>query len=359
MSSPGPLNPLVVRFGAFGDMILLIPALTLLAQRYGAPCAVVGSGGWTGPILQRVPAAGPGWLLTSRRAPYWLNRSQRQFVAWLRQRPPGPVYVFESDDKTYWLLRRGGIRPEWICSYRELPRQAGEHIQAHGIRLARETPAALRGAPPAAPGPLATADARPVLIAADRADCDRWLRQRGLADAPLVLLQAGNKKTMRRGFRRRGTNVDYWPEENWARVIRAARTLLPGSRIILCGSPAERSLAEDIVARLGPEGVAAAIATDDLPIPRLLALLERAHSLISVNTGPAHAAAAMGCPLVVMFARQAIRSAALYAPQGTTAPVRVVLPAADSPDARVASIPPERVIAEWRGLLAAGGAAAN
>jgi heptosyltransferase-2/heptosyltransferase-3 len=38
-----------------------------------------------------------------------------------------------------------------------------------------------------------------------------------------------------------------------------------------------------------------------LPIGRLLALCEVAHSTISVDTGTAHVAAAVGSPLVVLF----------------------------------------------------------
>jgi heptosyltransferase-2/heptosyltransferase-3 len=121
--------------------------------------------------------------------------------------------------------------------------------------------------------------------------------------------------------------------------------------VILCGSPAERPLAADIVARVRGRGDGVAIATDDLPIPRLLALLVRAHSMISVNTGPAHAAAAMGCPLVVLFARHAIRSAPLYAPLATTAPVQIILPDPALPEGRVASIAPDTVLAAWQQMV--------
>src|SRR5258708_31737381 len=51
-----------------------------------------------------------------------------------------------------------------------------------------------------------------------------------------------------------------------------------------------------------------------LPIPRLVALLARAAGLITVDSGPAHAAAAVGCPLVVLFGK-ALPS--LYRPWGT------------------------------------------
>lgn len=350
MSSTAPLTPLVVRFGAFGDMVLLIPLLKLLAQRYGHPCDLVASGAWSEPLLQRVPAAGRRFYLTSRRAPYWFNRSQRELVAWLRTRPPGPVYVVEPDEKPLALLRRAGIAPEWICTLRDFPRQPGEHILAHTLRLARQTPAAL----PSSAGvlPDAVPDARPTLTADDHRDCADWLAQRGAAGAPLVLLQAGNKKTMKGGDRRRASNVDYWSEASWARVIAGIRTSLPAARIFLCGSPAERSLAQDIVAHLDGGRDQVLIATDDLPIPRLLALQARAHSMISVNTGPAHSAAALGCPLAVMFSRHAHRAADLYAPVATTAAVTILQPDAASADPGLSSITPDAVVAAWQALAA-------
>ncbi|HWA84935.1 MAG TPA: glycosyltransferase family 9 protein [Opitutus sp.] len=346
-----PLSPLVLRFGAFGDMILMIPVLKLLQQRFGAPCDIVSSGPWTEPLLQRVPAAGERFYLTSRRAPYWFNRSQQNFVRWLRARPAGPVYVFEPDEKPLALLRRAGVAPDWVCTLRDHPRQPAEHILAHMFRLARQTPRALGASFPAAPA--GNPDARPALTETDRRDVSEWIAARGLADAPLVLLQPGNKKTMKGGRRQRASNVDYWPEENWARVIDGVLAAAPLARVVVCGSPSERPLADDILARVATSAARVVIATDDLPIPRLLALQERAHSMISANTGPAHGAAAMGCPLLVMFSRHAHRAADLYVPVATTAPVKVLLPDSLAPDAAVALIPPSAVIAAWRELARA------
>lgn len=350
MSKAAPLTPLVVRFGAFGDMILLIPVLKILQQRYGHPCDLVTSGRWSAPLMQRVPSCGPLQILTSRHAPYWFNQSQRQLVAWLRMRTAGPVYVFESDEKSLSLLRRGGVKPAWICTLRDLPRQPGEHIAAHALRLAHHTPLALDRSPEYAIDPTFRPDTRPVLSEADRLDCTTWLEQRRLTGATLVLLQPGNKKTMKGGDRKRSSNVDYWPETNWAGVIDGVHRALPSARVILCGAPAERPLAEEIAGLVkdGRENVL--IATDDLPIVRLLALQERAHSMISVNTGPAHSAAAMGCPEVVMFTRHAHRAADLYAPLPTTAAVKILLPVSTAPDAGLESISPRDVVDAWKQL---------
>ena len=91
----------------------------------------------------------------------------------------------------------------------------------------------------------------------------------------------------------------------------------------------------------------------ELPLPRLLALQERAHSMISVNTGPAHSAAAMGCPLVVMFTRHAHRAADLYSPVPTTAPVRILQPELSAANVGLSAITPSTVLAEWQALIRA------
>ena len=68
-----------------------------------------------------------------------------------------------------------------------------------------------------------------------------------------------------------------------------------GHRARICAEPGSRGAARSV------EGWCNA--ADDLPIPRLVALLARAAGLITVDSGPAHAAAAVGCPLVVLFGK--------------------------------------------------------
>ena len=46
------LTPLVMRFGAIEDMVLLIPTLKALHQRYGQPCELVTSGSWSLPLME-------------------------------------------------------------------------------------------------------------------------------------------------------------------------------------------------------------------------------------------------------------------------------------------------------------------
>lgn len=339
-----PAPPLVLRFGAFGDMLLLLPFLRALRQRYGAACDVVASGPWTPPVLGGEESVASLRLLSSRRAPYWFNRDQQRFVAWLRRRPPGPVYLCEGDRKSEALVRRAGVPAAWTCNMRDFPAQPGENILDRFQRFAQATPAALCEQPP--PPVAVRPPARPAASASAAADLAAWLAGRGLAGKSLVLVQPGNKRTMRRGARSRGSNLKYWPEERWAEVIRGVCDSMPDARVLICGSAQESGLAADILGRCDAGRVQSA--AGDLPIPRLLALLELAHSMISVDTGPAHAAAATGCPLVVLFASP---DTAYYAPTANGAAVESVVPTPGPGDPYpMQSVTPAAVLAAWRRL---------
>ena len=101
---------------------------------------------------------------------------------------------------------------------------------------------------------------------------------------------------MRTGLRRRmSTNTKWWPEGNWAAIIRMLAERHPDAVILLVGAPPEADLNDELLQRAG---VAQAFnVARELPIPRLLALQSRAAGMVTVDTGPAHTAAAVGCPV--------------------------------------------------------------
>ena len=84
--------------------------------------------------------------------------------------------------------------------------------------------------------------------------------------------------------------------------------------MVLLGTGPEYALNREVAALANVDRLYNA--ADDLPVPRLVALLARAAGLITVDSGPAHAAAAVGCPLVVLFGKA---SPSLYRPWGTAA----------------------------------------
>ena len=340
-------------------MVLLTALIRVLHARFHSPVDIVTSGSWSEPLLRGQPGVGEIMSLRSRKTPYWLSADQRRVVRRLRDRGVGPVWYCDASDAARPLLARAGIPEEFIVDVRDHSLLPGEHATEQWRRLAQVTPFAI-AAPSGSGAMAATAPAdelRDAELAAvtpgchldvserQRSDLGAWLRARGLSAAPLILVQIGNKRTMRRGLRRLAVNNKYWPNERWAEILRHVRARHPDHAIVLLGTGPEYALNQEVaaladIARLHN-------AADDLPVPRLVALLERAAGLITVDSGPAHAAAAVGCPLVVLFGK-ALPS--LYRPWGTAgADVKVLCGrVAGEPD--MLGIEPRSVIEAWSSL---------
>lgn len=342
-----PLSrPLVMRCGAFGDIVLLTALIHLLHQRFGTLVDVIVSGAWSVPLLTGQPGVGEVFCLRSRRAPYWFSRRQHQLVRWLRQRVRGPVWYCDNGPGRQ-LLHRGGIPDSDICDATLLGTTAKEHTVERWARFAACTPPAYVGRVPDA-RPDAISDARLVVSSGARDNCRRWLSSKGLGDKKVILIQAGNKRTMRRLARRRRSNSKYWPEKNWAELLLGLRRLHPNHVILMLGVQAESSLNRDILRRAGaPRTVNCA---GELPVEILLPLFEFATGLVSVDTGPAHAAAALGCPTVVLFGRA---DPDLYRCGGLHTPV-VGLVGCIEGERNILGIRADEVMAAWIQLMARG-----
>ncbi len=89
----------------------------------------------------------------------------------------------------------------------------------------------------------------------------------------------------------------YPPEGFAAAARRLAREV--GCQVVFTGSAAERELVEQIRREMGPPSVSLAGLLD---LGELAALLERAPLLVANNTGPVHVAAAVGTPVVDLYA---------------------------------------------------------
>lgn len=82
--------------------------------------------------------------------------------------------------------------------------------------------------------------------------------------------------------------------------ICACRSLIrQGYKIILTGSGSEQAYVEAIARELGAAAISVA---GELSVAELIALIAAAPVLISNNTGPVHIAAAVGTPVVVLYA---------------------------------------------------------
>ena len=336
-------HPLVCRFGAFGDMVMITPLLRQLYLRGGLPCDVLAIGGWNKPLFEQMPYVRNVFTIDSRSAPYWFDRSQRELVRTLKSHQHQFVWVCETSAKSYRLLARAGIDRSSSVSQPDLPVIHGEHYCAKWLRLGNLSPPGFEY-----PQHQAEALDTELFVSEDEVrQCRRWLQTRGLnPEAPIVCVQSGSKRTTRRGRADRSSNTKYWHEKNWAEVIDGIIESLPGAQVLLCGVSAEIEMCQAIqkLCRLTKNVQTVA---DDLPLRRLLALLSIAHSCISVDTGPAHAAAALDCPLLVLFGKA---NPNRFRPVSSNSPVQVIVGhAASNPDsaADIGYITPAQVLGEW------------
>lgn len=287
-------------------MILLSALLNLLHQRYGARCLLVGAGAWTAEIYKGHDDVEQVRYLR-RYTPFLFDAGWWRAFGALRRRRSEPVYVCETDArklKRIRLLLALSRTPRARCVFmnEELRAAEGrgellEHWVDRLLYLGQRTPPALSQTELQAPGAVRCAP-RLDVAAEDKARIEKWLRIKGWYGRPLVLVQPGNRRTMRgKKLKRSAVDDKAWPIETWAALLGRVHTALPDAVIVLVGAPKEGLLLGWIKEATALHAVEAAT----LPLADLFALCTAAHSMISVDTGPAHAAAAVGLPLVVLF----------------------------------------------------------
>jgi len=314
VDAPIPERLLVVRCGAFGDMVLLTALIRELHAQWRRPIDIVSSGPWSDPLLRGQPGVGEVFTLRSRKTPYWLAPDQWKVVRALRRRTPVPTWFCDGGVAGKTLLARSRIGASCIVDVNDHRLRDGEHATEQWRRLAQVRPPAW--AHVTLPGTVTNkSGCQLVTSAQQQSDLSAWLVARGLDTGPLILMQMGNKRTMRRGLRRLAVNHKHWPQQRWMEVIRHVRRQCPRHLILLLGTGPESELNRELAERVGVAGVYNV--ADDLPVTRLVALLSRGDVLVTVDSGPAHAAAAVGCPQVVLFGRA---SPELYRPWGVTGP---------------------------------------
>lgn len=108
----------------------------------------------------------------------------------------------------------------------------------------------------------------------------------GLGTAPWLLLHPGVTEEKR-----------LYPASDY--ISAGLRLIGQGFRILLTGSAGERDYVAGIAQALGEHAFNLA---GELSIAELAALIEAAPVLVSNNTGPVHVAAAVGTPVVVLYA---------------------------------------------------------
>lgn len=300
-----PVRILLVRPDHLGDLLLTTPALQVLRERVPDAEITLLVGPWSREIVARHPAldrlqtcAFPGF----QRAPQGMLAPYRLLFHMARELRRGRYDLALNLRPDFWwgtaLLYLAGVprrvgyalQPGQPFLTHALPFSAPEHAAISNLRLVSAGLVALGYEALAEPFTPQNYPTRFTPTAEERAWAGERLRAEGIADdTPLIIIPPGS-----------GGAVKLWRSEAWATCANTLRTWLTTSspaRILLTGSPGERSLVEEVARGIS----GGAVLITDATIGQLAALLERATCVLTVDNGPGHLAVARETPSVHLF----------------------------------------------------------
>ena len=301
-----PRNILIIDFGQLGDVVLSLPALHGIRERFpkaaitvavGKPGAeVVELSGYADSTLMIDRVAlrdGPKLVSLTRiaRLVQGVRRSQFDFVIDLHSLSETNLLGFLSGAPKRLYSRRPTRSLDFLANFHPRPPLEVDHRRRHLIDRYLDV---------LIPLGVKDADRLPHLKtrAADDAAIEKILKQ-AEADVgtPLVGLFPGAGHPSRR-----------WPLERFAELADfLARN--DQVRILVFLGPEERAFVQDIRRRFPPT----TLILDKLTIPQVAAAQARLAVFVSNDTGPMHIASAVGTPVVLLLDKRAPQS---YLPQG-------------------------------------------
>ncbi len=329
-----PSNILVIDFGQLGDVVLSLPALHALRERFPRARITVAVGKSCAPVVEmssyadRTLAVDRVGLRDGPKAiSIWkivqfvkqVRREQFDFVIDLHSLSETNILGFLSGAPKRLYARRPNRSLDFLANFDARP--AVENPERHAVDRYLDVLA-----------PLGVKDAERVprlrTRAEDDAAVERLLRkERADAGSPLVGLFPGAGHPSRR-----------WPLERFAELADSF-VRNDGVRVIIFAGPEEQPLIKEFRAKFPP----GAIIFDKLTLPQLASALARLSVFVSNDTGPMHIAAAVGTSVTLLLDR---RAPASYIPvEGRHRVVR---------GARIDELATDEVYAAARELLASG-----
>jgi ADP-heptose:LPS heptosyltransferase len=285
---------LAVRLDNLGDVLVTTPAIhamreslpdatiTLLASPVGAQA------GRLNPDLNEVVAYNAPWMDPWSRLPLDPAR-EMQAIAKLSAGRYDAAVIFSS-------FRQSPLPAAYLCYLAGIRLRLAASIDGPGSLLTtrHRHPELMmheveRGLDLVAAVGMRTRDDRLVLRVPDGAHAE--IASLAIGQRPLVVVHPGCSMPART-----------YPWEQYVEVIDLLVRNLD-ARVVLTGGDDERPLVDGILAHVDPWTRArVTAAAGSLAFPAFCALVETADVVVTNNTGPMHMAAALGTPVVALFA---------------------------------------------------------
>ncbi|HZB44542.1 MAG TPA: glycosyltransferase family 9 protein [Pyrinomonadaceae bacterium] len=288
-----PQNILVIDFGQLGDVVLSLPALGAVRQKFArarvtvavgrAAAAVVELAGVADEVLpvDRVGLRDGPKVLSLVRIGQLVREVRRRkfdFVVDLHSLSETNLLGFLSGAPRRLYARRPGRSLDYLSNFR--PQAPVEDRKKHAIDRYLDV------LKPLGVGEVSRVPRLPVRVEDDRAVDEMLRKMRApVTDAPLVGMFPGAGHASRR-----------WPVERFAELAWMLERN-DAVRVVLFAGPEERSL----VKRARGAFPASTVVLDRLSVPQLAAAAARLSVFVSNDTGPMHVAAAVGTPVVILM----------------------------------------------------------
>ena len=267
----------LVRSGALGDTILLLPAVALLRRALPDVKLTLLGSAWARQVAPLMPSP---WTAASfgaaGLAPLFAPGAEMPLPAALAE--PDLVMVYTSEAHGPFVdnvqrLRRGRITLAWP----DRP-PAGVHAAAHLAGALTQGPPALEELP--------MPHLRPPPEAADR--MRPWLREHAPLEDPILMLHPGS-----------GGGHKCWPAGRCAEF--AAAIAGGDATVVMLRGPADEAQCEAVLERLADFARPRPPVAELESLEDVAALMSLADVYVGNDSGPSHLAAALGVPTLAVF----------------------------------------------------------
>lgn len=282
---------LIIRAGAIGDTLMATPLVRALRRTYPNAHLVFLCSRTAWEVLRYNPHLDQVIPLASRHVPAWLSLEKSRLLRQLRQLNLEWVLALESHPSFLDLARRTGA--PHVIAYAALPGvERFERASFDPKKHSSENH--LRAAEPLGVRSSGLEMELHYPVAFDDRLQERLSRQGLKKGARLVGIHAGwggRKHSLEQ------TRLRTWPSDRFAGI---ARWLAESARaqVVLTGSFDDRPMTEFIAQRAG---IPCLNLAGELSLLELAALIRRLELYVTVDSGPAHMAAALGTPLVTLW----------------------------------------------------------
>jgi heptosyltransferase-1 len=292
-----PRNILVIDFGQMGDVMLSLPALAALRQKFPRARITVAVGKPGRQIVELTGSAdevlvvdrvalrdgfAPASLFKIAQIVKDVRRRGFDFVVDLHSLSETNLLGYFSGAPRRLYSRRPGRSLDFLSNFR--PAAPVEDRDKHAVERYLDVLAPLKV------GEVARAPRLPLREEASRAVDQLFRKLKIVSDAPLVGVFTGAGNPSRE-----------WGLERFAEIAeRVARN--DGLHTVVFLGPEERARSREIRAAFPPRTTSF---VEKLDIPQLACALARMSVLVSNDTGPVHVAAAVGTSVVVVVGRPA------------------------------------------------------